>query len=616
MHPHGYKVSPLDGIELRGQRGQNGDGNGAIENNEDELLTRQRNVSVSSLDSIKTAERLLDRLDLSAEDEKLLQQALEEERLRGGIRKHSIKRVVCLPASGFPSLRADPHSGSSFPNYKSASAINVVTQLADGQVVGSSKVGDAELHYPLSRYSYLVEEESEEEDEETFDHLVDIEQFRRIDPNFNHATVASHPMVNNLCYTPINKKSGSQISFHTPKGSVSSIETRYLIKPGTQSSEESVISRVQDRAVHSEVPSPVDQFQTPKKSASSSSLGEGPPTTPSGHSASHKSHWKQSSFSLKKLFKSPKKDSKTSLTKTATTTPVTVPSTPTFSFPARHRNSDSKSSPQRRPFLWRETKHKQFIASKDGPPKLSHVRALSDSNVGTHSAPHTSKNVSALPVYSSGERHVVRGSPLALKTFNKNDLKTNTPFIQDAAINSAIELMKRGNLKESAGQLKTLCDAGNPTGYLLYGLALRQGSGVTRNLQSSFLCLQRAAGVGNEDIDVFGSDFSPLQLTNTPRIPPEPLAPALYECGISYLKGLGVSRDEVKGLKYLEKAASLGHVDSMCLSGTIWSKKSASRKRDIARAAAWFRLADSRGATLIGAEWIYKDKYTKYNSTK
>ena len=89
----------------------------------------------------------------------------------------------------------------------------------------------------------------------------------------------------------------------------------------------------------------------------------------------------------------------------------------------------------------------------------------------------------------------------------------------------------------------------------------------------------------------------------------------MYECGISYLKGYGVDRvDELKGLKYLEKAAALGHVDSICLSGTIWSKKSKVRRRDMARAAAWFRIADKRGANLIGAEWIYKDKYMQPSS--
>lgn len=83
--------------------------------------------------------------------------------------------------------------------------------------------------------------------------------------------------------------------------------------------------------------------------------------------------------------------------------------------------------------------------------------------------------------------------------------------------------------------------------------------------------------------EVLDLDINPLNfasMDDIPDIAPEPTAPALYECGMAYLKGLGMDHpDERKGLKFLEKAALLGHVDSMCLSGTIWSKTSNVKKR-------------------------------------
>lgn len=131
----------------------------------------------------------------------------------------------------------------------------------------------------------------------------------------------------------------------------------------------------------------------------------------------------------------------------------------------------------------------------------------------------------------------------------------------------------------------------------------------------SLTFIMKATGIDSFQDEVFSRNIDPLQLEENNSIPTkleEPLVPALHECGISYLKGYGVPDvDEFKGLKFLEKAASLNHVDSMCLCGIIWSQKSPNRKKDINRAAAWFRLADKRGANLIGSEWIYKKKYTK-----
>lgn len=182
-------------------------------------------------------------------------------------------------------------------------------------------------------------------------------------------------------------------------------------------------------------------------------------------------------------------------------------------------------------------------------------------------------------------------------------------------IKLAIDLRNNRQLEESTNQLRLACKDHDKTGFLLYGLALRQGSGVEKNYRESFKYIRMAAGISSEEDQVFKQETDPFQLYSIPQVPPEPLAPALYECGISYLKGYGVDRvDELKGLKYLEKAAALGHVDSICLSGTIWSKKSKVRRRDMARAAAWFRIADKRGANLIGAEWIYKDKYMQPSS--
>ncbi|CCK72189.1 Dsf2p KNAG_0J01070 [Huiozyma naganishii CBS 8797] len=184
---------------------------------------------------------------------------------------------------------------------------------------------------------------------------------------------------------------------------------------------------------------------------------------------------------------------------------------------------------------------------------------------------------------------------------------------------SAIDMRKEGKLEASAEKLSKACQKGNKTAFLLYGLALRNGYGVAKDMEKSFLYISQATGIQSLEVEIFKAEVNPFELerdqSKIPEKIEEPLVPALYECGISYLKGFGVHKiDEWKGLKFLEKAASLGHVDSMCLSGIIWSQNSSDehrRKKDIVKAASWFRLAAKGGADLIGSDWLYKKKYLK-----
>ena len=198
-----------------------------------------------------------------------------------------------------------------------------------------------------------------------------------------------------------------------------------------------------------------------------------------------------------------------------------------------------------------------------------------------------------------------------IETNNTEQENQNTNHLITSAINMRIE----GKLEASATRLKKACESGNKTAYLLYGLALRHGCGTPEDQKLSLSYIKKATGIESFDEEVFNCNIDPSELEEDNSIPSklqEPLVPALHECGISYLKGYGGEEvDEFKGLKFLEKAASLNHVDSMCLCGIIWSQKSDTRKKDLSRAAAWFRLADKRGANLIGSDWIYKKKYIK-----
>lgn len=183
-------------------------------------------------------------------------------------------------------------------------------------------------------------------------------------------------------------------------------------------------------------------------------------------------------------------------------------------------------------------------------------------------------------------------------------------------ISESLTLKSEGKLMESTKKLYEACAKGSKTACLLYGIALRKGEGVEKNYSESLMYLHRATGIANCDEFVIRSKIDPtlleVQENQIPEVPPQPLAPAFYECGVSYLKGYGIPyANSTLGLKYLEYVASLGHVDAMCLSGILLSKNPNRTEEEVFRAASWFRIADKRGANLIGSNWIYKKQYKK-----
>ena len=244
-------------------------------------------------------------------------------------------------------------------------------------------------------------------------------------------------------------------------------------------------------------------------------------------------------------------------------------------------------------------------------------------------------------------------------------------------IKLAIDLKFKGLYKESTDQLFMACQENDKMAFLLYGLALKLGTGIMPNPAESLRYIKRACGINNkedEQTKIFdeSAKLDPYELSfnhaeAVPDVPPEPLAPALYEAGLFYLKGpsghnsqssspampnapavtpssnsahlstkspafsastasLSASStrsscsmaesfddfeiDELRALRYLELSASLGNKDSILLCGSIWCKeKPAVRPKDLVRAASWFRIAESKGCRLTGSEWIYREKY-------
>ncbi|KAF9291416.1 hypothetical protein BGZ68_004064 [Mortierella alpina] len=89
------------------------------------------------------------------------------------------------------------------------------------------------------------------------------------------------------------------------------------------------------------------------------------------------------------------------------------------------------------------------------------------------------------------------------------------------------------------------------------------------------------------------------------------LVMALYELGMSFLKGWGVEKNKVVAFNYFKLGADLGDPDSQnetaqCFLDGIGTDKNAFE------AARYYRLASAQGASQLGNSWIWKPKYDQY----
>lgn len=198
----------------------------------------------------------------------------------------------------------------------------------------------------------------------------------------------------------------------------------------------------------------------------------------------------------------------------------------------------------------------------------------------------------------------------ASKSANKSSPINNSKIasMPDASLSAAthielgIQQHECNQLPQSTHHFKVAADMNDPTGCLMYGLALRHGWGVRPDLQRSIAMLQKATdSVHLKPDDLRGSKMLDVVLT-------EELAVAIYEIGISYKNGWGVEPDKKLSLKYFELASDWGDVEAMVETAECYSQGFGCKK-DKTKAARLLRKAEGLGKKEIGNSWIWKSKY-------
>ncbi|KAJ5115241.1 hypothetical protein NUU61_001000 [Penicillium alfredii] len=184
----------------------------------------------------------------------------------------------------------------------------------------------------------------------------------------------------------------------------------------------------------------------------------------------------------------------------------------------------------------------------------------------------------------------------------------STTLTAEDHVAKGIECHEKGSVNESTYHLRIAAKQNHPTGMLLYALACRHGWGMRPNQREGVRWLRKAVdSVGLEMLenpDAPGASKA-KELQKAYR---SQFALSIYELGVSHLNGWGIQQDKGLALRCFEIAGQWGDVDAMAEAGFCYAE-GVGCKKDMKKAARFYRDAETNGMSMVGNSWIYKEKY-------
>lgn len=185
------------------------------------------------------------------------------------------------------------------------------------------------------------------------------------------------------------------------------------------------------------------------------------------------------------------------------------------------------------------------------------------------------------------------------------DTRTGPSSAEDF-LSQGITYHEQGDLARSAFYFERSAkvDGGCVVGMCMFGMALREGWGARKDPVKGFSWIQRAAARAGEM----------MSTTTTPKTDSElraiksELKLSVYELGKCFCYGWGVKMDKHMALEYFELAAKLGDADAQAEAGALYAAGKGCKK-DLKKAAMYYRMAEAGGYDTVGLSWIHKDKY-------
>ncbi|KAI9886387.1 MAG: hypothetical protein M1823_001776 [Watsoniomyces obsoletus] len=239
--------------------------------------------------------------------------------------------------------------------------------------------------------------------------------------------------------------------------------------------------------------------------------------------------------------------------------------------------------------------HEVNASSSQRPPPLENDDGLTTPipSRAPRELPRLMSNASASAPQASQESSPVDGKHLSAEEH----------------VNKGIECHERGSLNESTYHLRLAARANHPTAMLLYALACRHGWGMRPNPREGVQWLRKAA-----DLVMLEVADDNGRTTNLPNDILESktrraqFALSVYELGVSHMNGWGIEPDKALALRCFEIAGAWGDVDALVEAGFCYAQ-GVGCKKDLKKSAKFYRMAESKGMSMVGNSWIHKSKY-------
>jgi len=190
--------------------------------------------------------------------------------------------------------------------------------------------------------------------------------------------------------------------------------------------------------------------------------------------------------------------------------------------------------------------------------------------------------------------------------------RTTADLSAEDHLSKGIACHERGSLKESTYHLRIAARANNPTAMLLYALACRHGWGMRQNPQEGVQWLRKAMDYASleleNDIEAESNAGRGRQLGDVTerKTRRAQFALSVYELGVSHMNGWGIEQDKALALRCFEIASDWGDADAMAEAGFCYAQ-GVGCKKDLKRAAKYYRDAEKRGMSMVGNSWYVFD---------
>ncbi|KAL4944022.1 hypothetical protein BDV06DRAFT_120255 [Aspergillus oleicola] len=294
------------------------------------------------------------------------------------------------------------------------------------------------------------------------------------------------------------------------------------------------------------------------------------------------------------LFESPEQRPKTADSHKPARVPSPSPSRQESPGPSKARSVNEAPTDDKllTPVVSRSSAHTSPLPDKPEPESVS-PRAHSSETSATDAVSETTSSADSA------------------STLRPQTAKTNVAsgvVTAEEHVAKGIQLHEKGSLNESTYHLRVAAKQDHPVAMLLYALACRHGWGMRPNQQEGVRWLRKAMdSVGLE----LSSDGDPnvsaksKELQKTYRAQ---FALSVYELGVSHLNGWGIEQDKPLALRCFETAGRWGDVDALAEAGYCYAE-GIGCKKDMKKAAKFYREAEAKGMSMVGNSWIYKGKY-------